>query len=102
LSLIGAPPEKLLPRWLGTLAIVAAVFVIRALPDPWRGIVDFAVAAALAWGLVAILRRLPSAWSPRQVEANRRKARRSGPFERICTSSTAQRDVLASDRSSRA
>lgn len=63
LSLIGAPPAKLLPSWLGTVAIVGAILVIRALPDPWRGIIDFAVAAALAWGLVAILRRLPSAWT---------------------------------------
>ncbi len=69
LSLIGAPPAKLLPSWLGTLAIVGAILVIRVLPDPWRGIVDFAVAAALAWGLVAILRRLPAAWSPLQVDA---------------------------------
>lgn len=69
LSLIGAPPAKLLPSWLGTLAIVGAILVIRVLPDPWRGIIDFAVAAALAWGLVAILRRLPSAWSPLRVEA---------------------------------
>lgn len=69
LSLIGAPPAKLLPSWLGTLAIVGAVLVIRVLPEPWRGIVDFAVAAALGWGLVAILRRLPAAWAPLRVEA---------------------------------
>ena len=62
LSLIGAPRAKLLSSWLGTLAIVGAILIIRVLPAPWRGIVDFAVAAALAWGLVAILRRLPSAW----------------------------------------
>jgi hypothetical protein len=60
LRLIGARPAVLLPSWLGTAAIVGAVLVVRALPDPWRGIIDFAVAAALAWGLVAILRRLPS------------------------------------------
>lgn len=61
LSLIGAPPAKLAASWLGTLAIIGAILLIRGLPDPWRGIVDFAVAAALAWGLVAILRRLPYA-----------------------------------------
>ena len=60
LKLIGARPAALLPSWLGTAAIVGAVLVVRTLPEPWRGIVDFAVAAALAWGLVAILRRLPS------------------------------------------
>lgn len=71
LSLIGAPPARLLLSWLGTLAIVGAVLIIRLLPDPWRGIVDFAVAAALAWGLVAILRRLPAAWAPTRLEARR-------------------------------
>lgn len=69
LSLIGAPPAKLLPSWLGSLAIIGAVLAIRILPDPWRGIVDFAVASALAWGLVAILRRLPAAWAPLQAGA---------------------------------
>lgn len=69
LSLIGAPPSKLWPSWLGTLAIVCAVLVLRFLPDPWRGIIDFAVAAALAWGLVAILRRIPAAWAPARAEA---------------------------------
>ncbi|MFW6084942.1 MAG: hypothetical protein ACODAA_07000, partial [Gemmatimonadota bacterium] len=50
LSLIAASRRHLLRAWLGTLAIVGAVFVVRALPTPWRGIIDFAVAAALLWG----------------------------------------------------
>jgi hypothetical protein len=63
LSLLGSDRTEVVRGWAGTLAIVAAVFVVRALPDPWRGIVDFAVAAALAWGLSAIVRRLPAvAW----------------------------------------
>lgn len=61
LSLIGVGRTALLRAWLGTAAIVAAVLVVRSLPEPWRGIVDFAVAAALAWGLAGILRRLPAA-----------------------------------------
>lgn len=69
LSLIGAPPAKLVSSWLGTLAIVGAILVVRAVPDPWRGIIDFAVAAALAWGLVAILRRLPTAVDDCRVRA---------------------------------
>lgn len=60
LSLIAASRRRLLRGWLGTSAIVVAVLVVRSLPAPWRGIVDFAVATALAWGLIAILRRLPS------------------------------------------
>ena len=61
LSLVGAGRDDLIRGWLLTTGILGAVLIVRTLPDPWRGIVDFAVAAALAWGLVAILRRLPEA-----------------------------------------
>ncbi len=61
LSLIGAPRHRLLRAWAGTAAIVLAVLLVRSFPEPWRGITDFAVAAALAWGLLAILRRVLSA-----------------------------------------
>ncbi len=63
LALVGGPAKRLLRGWIGTAAIVAAILAVRALPDPWRGVVDFAVAAALAWGLVCIARRLPEALS---------------------------------------
>ena len=53
--LIGAPPRTLRRAWTGVLAIVAAVLIVRSLPDPWRGMIDFAVAAALSWGLGAIV-----------------------------------------------
>lgn len=55
MALVGSRRGLLLKAWLGSLAIVAAVLVVRAFPDPWRGITDFAVAAALVWGLVAVL-----------------------------------------------
>ena len=61
LSLIGGPAKRVLRGWLGTAAIVGAVLAVRALPDPWRGVVDFAVASALGWGLVCIARRAPEA-----------------------------------------
>ena len=61
LSLVGAGRNDLIRGWLLTTSILGAVLIVRTLPDPWRGIVDFAVAAALAWGLVAILRRVPEA-----------------------------------------
>ncbi len=61
LSLVGAGRDDLIRGWLLTAAILGAALIVRTLPDPWRGIVDFAVAAALAWGLVAILRRFPEA-----------------------------------------
>jgi hypothetical protein len=56
MALIAAPPRALVRAWAGLLAIVAAVLVVRALPEPWRGLIDTGVAAALAWGLVALLR----------------------------------------------
>ena len=59
LSLVGARRDDLIRGWLLTTAILSAVLIVRTLPDPWRGIVDLAVSAALAWGLVAILRRVP-------------------------------------------
>lgn len=62
LSLVGAPVPRLIRAWLGTAAIVTAILVVRSLPDPWRGIVDFAVAAALCWGLVSIAYRAPHAF----------------------------------------
>jgi hypothetical protein len=55
LSLVGAAPRTMLRAWIGVAAIVVAVLIIRALPEPWRGIIDFAVVAALTWGLIAIL-----------------------------------------------
>ena len=61
LSLVGVGRDDLIRGWLLTTAILGAVLIVSTLPDPWRGIVDFAVAAALAWGLVAILRRVPEA-----------------------------------------
>jgi hypothetical protein len=56
LSLIGADRQLLLRAWAGTVAIAAAVVIVRGFPEPWRGITDFAVAAALAWGTGALVR----------------------------------------------
>lgn len=54
MSLVGAPASTLLKAWGGTGAIVTAILVVRSFPQPWRGIVDLAVAAALLWGLAAL------------------------------------------------
>ncbi|MBW3534127.1 MAG: hypothetical protein KY453_02745 [Gemmatimonadetes bacterium] len=56
-SLVGAPRRTLARAWAGVAAIAVAVVAVRALPDPWRGIVDLAVAAALAWAVVALVRQ---------------------------------------------
>lgn len=53
-GLAGAPARALLRAWAGVAAIVIAVIIVRAMPEPWRGIIDLAVAAALLWGTVAL------------------------------------------------
>ena len=55
MSLIGAPARVLVRAWTGVALIVMAVLIVRAMAEPWRGIVDFAVALALLRGLTAIL-----------------------------------------------
>ncbi len=54
-GLVGVPMRVAVRAWLGVAAVVLAVLAVRALPDPWRGMIDLAVAAALAWGAVAAL-----------------------------------------------
>lgn len=55
MSLVGGRRRMVWKARLGIAAIVGAVLLIRSLPEPWRGIVDVAVAVALGWGLVALL-----------------------------------------------
>ncbi|MBT8487854.1 MAG: hypothetical protein HKN72_00245 [Gemmatimonadetes bacterium] len=61
LSLVGRDWKEVAKGWIGTALIVTAVLIVRQFPPPWRGIVDFGVAAALAWGMVSILRKIPAA-----------------------------------------
>ena len=55
MGLVGGSRRTVLLSWAGVAAIVVAVLVVRRFPEPWRGIVDLAVAAALAWGTAALL-----------------------------------------------
>jgi hypothetical protein len=55
MSLIGDSGKCLARAWLGTLAIITAIVVVRTFPEPWRGITDLAVASALVWGLGAVV-----------------------------------------------
>lgn len=64
MSLVGSAPANLARAWGGVTAIVAAILVLRVTPEPWRGIVDLAVALALAWGLSAILLQASRAGLP--------------------------------------
>lgn len=55
MALVGERSRLVVRAWAGAWAIVVAVVLVRSLPEPWRGIVDFAVAGALFWGFVALL-----------------------------------------------
>jgi hypothetical protein len=55
LSMIGAEPRAQTRAYLAVALIVAAAFAVSALPPPWRGIVDGAVAVALSWGVIALI-----------------------------------------------
>lgn len=68
LSLVGGPVKQLRRGWISTIAIVTAVLVVRSFSEPWRGIVDFAVASALAWGLISIVLGAPGVF--RSAEAD--------------------------------
>lgn len=37
-----------------TLGIIILVLLVRLLPQPWRGILDFGVVIGLAWGMVSL------------------------------------------------
>lgn len=41
--------------WGVTLGVVAAILVIRLLPQPWRGILDAGVVVGLGWGAAALI-----------------------------------------------
>lgn len=57
LMLIYAPARTLMRAWAGIAAITLAVIIIREFAEPWRGIIDFAVAAALAWATLVLVAR---------------------------------------------
>ena len=69
MALLGPTRRTLVRAWAGVAAIIAAVLLVSRFPDPWRGIVDTAVAAALLWGVGALLIR-----GTRVVQAHRRGA----------------------------
>lgn len=57
MGLVGGTWREGLIAWAGVAAVVGAVLIVRAFPQPWRGITDFAVAAALGWGAAVLLFR---------------------------------------------
>jgi hypothetical protein len=55
LCLAQAEPAELRRAWLSVGLIVAAVVVVRQLPEPYRGIIDAGVAVALCIGLCSLI-----------------------------------------------
>ena len=48
-----APHRRVIAAYLLTVVILAFVFIFRALPQPWRGVLDVGVIVGLSWGLTA-------------------------------------------------
>ena len=40
--------------WIVTSFVLIAIFIVKQLPQPWRGIVDCGVICGLSWGLVLL------------------------------------------------
>lgn len=54
MGLIHATRRRLITSWIVLAGIVGLVLAVRALAQPWRGIVDAGVVLGLGWGLVAL------------------------------------------------
>ena len=65
MGLLYATRRRLIINWALTLGIVALVFLVRLLPQPWRNIVDAGVVAGLLWGTVATVALFAQALSGR-------------------------------------
>ena len=56
-SLVQAGKRSQQRAWVGASLIVGAIFLVRALPEPYRGIIDAGVAVALTIGLGSLILR---------------------------------------------
>ena len=54
MGLIHATRRLLISSWILAVAVIVIIIAVRALPPPWRGIVDLGVAVALTWGVAAL------------------------------------------------
>jgi hypothetical protein len=55
LCLVHAERRALVKAWISVALIVCAVVIVKALPEPYRGIIDAGVAVALAIGLGSLV-----------------------------------------------
>ena len=52
MAFFAAPRRRVVGTWVLTAAIVVAIVVVHALPQPWRAALDVGVVIGLCWGLV--------------------------------------------------
>jgi hypothetical protein len=55
MALFHAKRKNLILAWGLSSFILAAVVLVRLLPQPWRGIIDVGVVVGLAWGAISIV-----------------------------------------------
>lgn len=51
MAFFGAPRGRVVATWVLAAAIVVAIVVVHALPQPWRAALDIGVVIGLGWGL---------------------------------------------------
>jgi uncharacterized membrane protein YedE/YeeE len=62
-----APPADKRAAWGVTTAVLCAVFVVRTLGQPWRGIIDGGVVMGLGAGMVSLIATAHEAFTPPRV-----------------------------------
>jgi hypothetical protein len=67
MSLFHATTRGKRVAWGITLGVIALVVLVRAVPQPWRGIIDGGVVVGLFLGCLSILYYLVLAWSGRTL-----------------------------------
>ncbi len=54
MGLFHATRRLLISSWCVVVGVTAMVLAVRALPQPWRGLVDAGVLVALSWGVLCL------------------------------------------------
>lgn len=62
MGLIQAPRRRLITSWSLVLVLVAVVWLVRRIEQPWRGIIDGGVVIGLLWGVGALWVLFARAW----------------------------------------
>lgn len=55
MGFFGATRRVLIAAWVVLIMVAGLVALVRALDQPWRGIVDAGVVVGLGWGLVTLI-----------------------------------------------